>query len=327
MRPVLIGLGLGLCVLHSVGQAQSPDGSQEQRSGALGQQLYRLDPKTPEGLQELLSFSSVPLPIVSGHRGGASKGFPENCIATFERTLQQAFAMLEVDPRLSRDGKIVVLHDATLQRTTTGAGNVSDFALTELKQLHLKDPDGQVTPFQIPTLDEVLEWARGKTILVLDQKDVSAVDRAKIISEHQAEAYVMLIVSSFRDVQAVHQLNPKIMMEVMIPHLAQAAAFDKLGVPWSNVVAFVGHNPPTDKALYEYIHRQGTCCMIGTSRNLDRRFISGEVDGLQQLEPDYRALLSRGADIIETDIPAELGQLLYRGTPIPASLKPYFQMP
>ena len=113
----------------------------------------------------------------------------------------------------------------------------------------------------------MIEWARGKAILVLDQKDVSAVDRAKIISQHHAESYVMMIVSSFADVQAVHQANPNVMMEVMIPNLAKAEAFDKLGVPWGNVVAFVGHQPPEDRSLYQYIHRRGACCMIGTSRN------------------------------------------------------------
>ncbi len=137
----------------------------------------------------------------------------------------------------------------------------------------------------------------------------------------------MLIVSSFRDVQAVHQVNPNLMMEVMIPNLGKAKAFDKLGVPWSNVVAFVGHQPTEDKALYEYIHRQGACCMIGTSRNLDRRFISGEVDNLQQLEPDYRAFLSRGADLIETDIPADLGRLLYRDAAVPPPLQEFFHRP
>ena len=65
------------------------------------------------------------------------------------------------------------MHDPTLERTTTGKGRVVDFTLGELKQLRLKDNSGNVTEFQIPTLDEVLDWARGKTILVLDQKDVS----------------------------------------------------------------------------------------------------------------------------------------------------------
>jgi glycerophosphoryl diester phosphodiesterase len=164
-------------------------------------------------------------------------------------------------------------------------------------------------------------------VLVLDQKDVSAVDRAKIITRHHAEAYVMLIAVNFRDVQAVHQLNPSIAMEVMIPNLAKAQEFDTLGVPWRNVVAFVGHTPPEDVALYDYIHRKGARCMIGTSRNLDRQFITRQITDLKPLEPQYRAFLARGADIIETDIPAPLGQMLYRETAVPAAVRKYFHAP
>ena len=296
-------------------------------AGELKPKLHRLDPRTPQGLQDLLSARTGPLPIVSGHRGGAWQDFPENCIATFERTLEHTYAMLEVDPRYTKDGNIVVHHDATLERTTTGSGRVVDFTMLELKQLRLKDLDGKVTPFQMPSMDEVIQWARGKAILVLDQKDVSAVDRVKVITRHQAESYVILIVMNFKDVQDVHRLNLNVMMEVMIPTRAKAEEFDKLGVPWRNVVAFVGHTPPEDAALYEFIHRRGTSCMIGTSRNLDREYVSRQVTVLKQLEQAYRAFLSRGADIIETDIPAPLGQLLYRETVVPKSLREFFHAP
>jgi glycerophosphoryl diester phosphodiesterase len=289
--------------------------------------LHRLDPQTPTGFRTLLDFRNGPLPLVSGHRGGAWAGFPENCIPTFERTLRHSFAMLEIDPRLTKDGAVVVHHDATLERTTTGKGRVADFTLAELRALRLKDLDGKPTEFPLPTLDEVIEWARGKTILVLDQKDLSAVERANIVTRHKAEAWVMLIVSSFKDVQAVHRLNPDIAMEVMIPTVAKAREFDTLGVPWANVVAFVGHTPPEDVALYEYIHSKGARCMIGTSRNLDRHFLAKQTTDLRTLETQYRAFLARGADIIETDIPGPLGELLYRAAPVPAKLKTYFLSP
>ncbi len=315
MRMATIGFGFAFCVLHgaaSLAQSTSTDIKVEK--------LHRIDPQTAEGLQELLHYSKIPLPIVSGHRGGATDGFPENCIATFEHTLTQAFSMLEIDPRVTRDGQAIVHHDETLNRTTTGAGSVADFSLEEIKQLRLTDLHGDVTAFQIPTLDEVIEWARGKTILVLDQKDLSAVERAKLVTKHRAESFVILIVYSFQDAQAVHRINPRLMMEVMLPSVKRAKAFDSLAVPWRNVVAFVGHQAPTDQSLYEYIHRRGSRCMVGTSRNLDRRFLSGDVDNLDQLESEYLSLLDRGVDLIETDIPVDLGRLLYRDIKISPSL-------
>ena len=208
--------------------------------------FYRIDPKTPQALMDLLKYTGESVPLVSGHRGGAAVGYPENCIATFEHTLRHGFAMLEIDPRYAKDGAIVVHHDPTLNRTTTGKGLAHRPYAGELKQLKLKDIAGNVTEHQIPTLDEVLEWARGKTVLVLDQKDVPAAARVKKIEEHKAESYAMLIVYTYKDVQECYALNPNIMMEVMIPNREKFAEFDQLGVPWKNVIAFVGHIPPED---------------------------------------------------------------------------------
>jgi len=303
--------------------ANGPCGEQPSDAGADAEtalRLHRVDPQSPQGLRELFRPVSEPLPFVSAHRGGARGGFPENCLATFANTLQHTFAIMEIDPRYAKDGTIVIHHDATLERTTTGIGRVRDLTLSELKQLRLKDPDGRVTEFQIPTLDEVLEWACGRTVLVLDQKDVTATDRVKKIAQHKAESYALIIVSSFQDAKACHELNPNVMMEVMIPDRRKAEQFDKLGIPWCNVVAFVGHTPPEDEALYQFIHSRGGSCMIGTSRNLDRKIITGEVLDIRVLERDFEAFLRRGADVIETDIPTLLGPML-RDTQTPSASK------
>src|SRR5690606_23891146 len=119
------------------------------------------------------------LPFVSAHRGGPRKGFPENCIATFENTLTHGPAILEIDPRYTRDGHIVLMHDPTLDRTTSGTGKVADHTLAEIRALRLKDTEGNLTDFGVPTLDEALQWAKGKTVLVIDAKDVPIGVRAQ----------------------------------------------------------------------------------------------------------------------------------------------------
>jgi hypothetical protein len=65
--------------------------------------------------------------------------------------------------------------------------------------------------------------------------------------------------------------------------------------------------------------------MAGTSRNIDRRFLEGQVTSMEPLEPDYRALLKRGVDIIDTDIPRQVGPLLHGAQPVPASKAKYFR--
>lgn len=291
---------------------------------AAQQALHRLVPRTAQELQELFAHTDAPLPFVSAHRGGPTKGRPENCLETFEHTLQHTFATLEVDPRYTKDGAIVLHHDASLERTTNGKGKVADLTLAELEQLKLKDTEGNVTPYAIPTLDEALEWARGKTILVLDQKDVPVAARVKKVEEHKAEGFALLIVNTFKDAQECHRLNPNIFMEVMIANRAKAAEFEKLGIPWRNVVAFVGHVPPEDLELYKTIHAKGANCMIGTSRNLDKQAISGQVKDINELKPAYRAFMNRGADLIETDIPVPLGTMLNDGVKPPDAKAKFF---
>ena len=297
------------------------------RSSLPSSRLHVIRPRNPQGLRELFRYTGESLHFVSAHRGGPGQKFPENCIATFENTLQHTFSIMEIDPRYTKDGAIVVHHDTTLERTTTGKGRVAELTLQELKELRLKDTEGLVSDFQIPTLDDVLEWARGKTILVLDQKDVPVEVRVRKIKEHRAEAYAILIVYSFKDARKCYELNKNIMMEVMIPNRERFYEFDETGIPWSNIIAFVGHTPQGDKELLQMIHAKGTCCMVGTSRNLDREFIVNRASGTAPAEQDYRDLLQLGADVIETDLPREVGKLLYGESAIPASKSQFFQRP
>lgn len=277
----------------------------------ISQKLHLITIKKTEELMDLFRYKNEVFPLVSAHRGGALNNFPENCISTFENTLKHTFAILECDPRYTKDSMIVIHHDPTLQRTTNGNGKLTDYTLKELKELKLKDLDGNITEYRIPTLDEALEWSKGKTILVLDQKDVPVAQRVKKVEEHKAVANVILIVYSFDDAVLCHKLNKDIMMEVMIPDREKAVVFEKTGVPWSNVVAFVGHNLPADPELYEFLHQKGVLCMAGSSRTIDRKFLNGEVKDYSLLKSDYAGFLEKGIDIIETDLPSTLGPLLF----------------
>jgi len=297
------------------------------RSPSTGSRLHRIDARSPSGIRELFRYRGYSLPFVTAHRGGGRKGFPENCIATFDDTLEHTFAALEIDPRFAADGAIVVHHDPTLERTTTGRGPVSERTLRNLKELRLKDGWGTVTEFQIPTLGEVLEWARGKTVLVLDQKDVPTEVRVRKIEEHHAESYAMLIIYSLEDAEKCYRMNPNIMMELMIPDREAFHEVEKTRLPWDNIVAFVGHEAPKDKELLQMIHGKGASCIVGTSRNLDRELGADRVGERTEVENRYRKLLRFGADLIETDRPIEVGTLLNGGAEIAASKAEFFLPP
>jgi len=105
---------------------------------------------------------------VIGHRG-AMGHIAENTFPSFELGLSQGADILELDIHLSRDGEVVVIHDATLDRTTDGHGYIRDHTLAELKHL---DAGGKhkAAGARIPTLAEVLEWARDRAALAIEIK-------------------------------------------------------------------------------------------------------------------------------------------------------------
>jgi glycerophosphoryl diester phosphodiesterase len=109
-------------------------------------------------------------PLLAAHRGG-SLLWPENSLLAFRNALALGADFIEFDVHLSRDGEVMVIHDATLYRTTTGAGLVRDNSVAELKAFRLKDRSGTVTTETVPTLDEVVEVAaRAKRRMLLEIK-------------------------------------------------------------------------------------------------------------------------------------------------------------
>ncbi|WP_028550754.1 glycerophosphodiester phosphodiesterase family protein [Paenibacillus sp. UNC451MF] len=116
-------------------------------------------------LKLLETTSSI---MVVGHRGYKA-AFPENTLLAFQKSLEMGVDVLEFDLRFSKDKVIVIIHDETLERTTNGIGNVSDYTLAELKQLDAGGWFGK--PFEglkIPTLEEMIQLITPYPDLILN---------------------------------------------------------------------------------------------------------------------------------------------------------------
>lgn len=267
---------------------------------------YSIQISSPKELKAFFTYTTDRTPFVSAHRGGPGKGFPENCIATFENTLRFAPALLEIDPRYTKDSAIVLMHDATVDRTTNGTGKVADLTLKEIRNLKLKDTEGALTQYRVPTLDEALEWAKGKTVLVIDEKDVPITARANKIREHHAAANAILIAYKTEDALAAYKISSDLIFEVMMGKPAAVLAFDKSGIPWKNAVGFVTHNIPENDSVFNMLHERKVMGIIGSSRNIDKDFIEGKIHNTT-LHKGYLSLIKTGADIIEADLGIEAG--------------------
>lgn len=121
----------------------------------------------------------------------------------------------------------------------------------------------------------------------------------------------MVMAYNIKEITECYALNREIMMEVMMGTRERFQEFDRSGVPWRNVIAFVGHTQTPDIELCRSIREKGASRMAGTSRNIDRKFIGGHVSTMEPLREEYRGVLERGVDVIETDIPRELAPLIH----------------
>lgn len=267
---------------------------------SFGQTIQVLKIKDEKGLKAYFKRNGKEAPIISGHRGGMTKGFPENSLETFANTLKYTPAFFEIDPRLTKDSIPVLMHDATLDRTTTGKGKVGDYTLAELQQLRLKDPEGNVTDFKIPTLLEALTWSKGKNIMNLDHKDVPFAMVAKVIEQSGNQA-VMITVHSAQQARFYLDKNPNRMFSAHILTKKAFLAYQAANIPWENMIAYIGPKyTPENQELLALLHAKGVMCMISAAPSSDK------LTTKEERTAQYRQTFIQGADILESDLPVEV---------------------
>lgn len=143
------------------------------------------------------------------HRG-ASGEYPENTLLAYQQALDTQPDMVEVDIRVTKDKKVVVIHDATVDRTTNGKGKIKSYNLKELQKLNAGNGE------KIPTLEEVLVFLQGKTKVNIDIKEKAAVEPTidiieKLVQEHKYR-YSDFLISAFNPfiLTAVQKQNTSI---------------------------------------------------------------------------------------------------------------------
>ena len=108
--------------------------------------------------------------LAIGHRGALGYA-PENTMASFQLAVEMRVDVIELDIHMTRDGALVVMHDGNVARTTDGQGHIKEMTLAEVKAL---DAGARFSPRfrgeRVPTLAEVLAWARGRIQLAIEVK-------------------------------------------------------------------------------------------------------------------------------------------------------------
>jgi len=174
-------------------------------------------------------------PWIIGHRGYPAK-YPENTLAAFQGAIDAGAVMVELDVMLSRDRKVVVIHDATLERTTNGKGSVADFTLAELQQLDAGSWfDAQFADQQLPALTEVLDLVNGRAYVNIEIKSEA------YESHHPPDAIEKQVVDLLRQKQLVDSV---IISSFNVKFLEQIASMKQ-----APAIAFISENPADEKTV------------------------------------------------------------------------------
>ncbi len=245
--------------------------------------------------------------IVSGHRGGRLPGLPENSLEVLTFVTDNMPVIFEIDPRLTKDSVIVLHHDAKIDRTTTGTGKLNSYTYQELQEsISLEDCEGNVTALKIPKLKDVMVWAKGKTVLNLDKKDVPPATIVSLIKEMDAQDYMMVTVHNGDQAKYYYEQLPGVMQSVFIRNNKEYESFVGSGVPWYNIIAYVGRTIDEKNAeIVEKLHEHGVSCMVSYAPTHDKL-----EDKEMRKEAYQKELLSTNPDIIESDLPLEVWSVL-----------------
>lgn len=257
--------------------------------------------KSMDELQEYFRHSPEKDIIISGHRGMKLEGYPENSIAGLEKILSMMPSFFEIDPRMTKDSVIVLMHDKTINRTTNGTGNLSDYTYAELQQFYLKDYAGNVTDNKIPTLDEVLEWGKNKTVFNFDNKSIPwQVYSDNLKGKWSKYHNIMLSVRSLEEALFYYERNDNVILCCEISDMEKYEAYKNSGIPWNRIMAYVRFTMyPEHQEVYNLLRSHGVMCMPSIAPTADK------IKPKEARIEAYKEELAKRPDIIETDYPQD----------------------
>ena len=222
---------------------------------------------------------------VIGHRGAAGLE-PENTLRSVRRAIELGVDRVEIDVRVSRDERLVIMHDETVDRTTNGHGYVSELTFDELRSLDAGMGE------KIPTLDEILKFTMGKAKLEIELKVPEATEPTiQLIEERNAEKDVIVISFIHELLERVHDLNPNIKTGALFFEVPKDILQRALKAHASSIHVYYRN---VNSELVKEAHRSGLEVAVWNPNRIE----------------EMREMIDLGVDAIGSDRPDRLIQLL-----------------
>ncbi|WP_339716345.1 glycerophosphodiester phosphodiesterase family protein [Cyclobacterium amurskyense] len=230
--------------------------------------------------------------MVIAHRA-ANQNFPENSIIAIEEAIRMGVDIIELDIRVTADGVVVLMHDQTVDRTTTGTGDVEALTYSYLQSLRLLHK-GKPTNEKIPTLEEALKVTKGRIMVDMDMK-TDKVDEVLEVVKAMDVVDELLFFDSDWDVLAAFQES--LPDAFIMPRTYKAKEIKKAVKRFNPRAVHIGPSFYTPKTV-AIAKKYGVRLWINALGKIDRNMLAN---------PDEewaREWLNKGATMVQTDVPS-----------------------
>lgn len=235
--------------------------------------------------------------MIASHRG-THNDCPENSMTSFRKGIELGIDVIELDVRHTKDDSLVVMHDASVDRTTNGTGKVADLTFEEIRKLRLKF-NGQLTDEQVPTLEEALNLAKGKILVDLDIKTNRVPQIIEVVNRTQTAGTTMFFLG--RGIYAKMVKEKDTAFRTLV-RTHQAADVDSLFAVTKTEAVHIDPSHNTVEVTSK-IKENGGRVWINSLGEVDKRAAAGDLEA-------FGELLKNGANMIQTDYPALLMKYL-----------------
>jgi glycerophosphoryl diester phosphodiesterase len=239
-------------------------------------------------------------PQISAHRGaGGQLGIiaPEDTLAAYRAGIALGVEFVETDPRPTSDGVLVNIHDATVDRTTDGTGQVDQMTFAQIEALHVKT-DGLIGDFsceKIPTLTQLLQTCVGRVVVLVDANKTDRVDLlVQAIHDANAVDWAIFDTSDTTKIDAALAMEPNLHFQI------RPATVDE-------ITTQMDHFAPRLPAIVELDTAERAAGSVVVHMRGTRSFTDVFPEDLAAIAQGdltpYGTVLDEGVDILESDRP------------------------
>ncbi len=249
-------------------------------------------------LEEILSVlhdEHSPKVLVTAHRARHTT-YPENSLAAIRHSIEGGVDIIEIDVRTTKDGRMVLMHDSDIERTTGGHGKVKEMTWAELQRYRLK---GGGDTCRIPLLEEALRLARGRIMVDLDMKGVRVKPLVAMVKKTGTEKQVLFFDSDFGVLDSVLLLDSTLLI---MPRAHDTTELRQIIERYDAPVIHIDDSFFTP-GVVAAIRHDGARVWINALGKPDILAVAGVRKG-------YDKLVRGGAGIIQTDHPLLLNDYL-----------------